>query len=149
MDCRISSRQEQLIRDIIVSKMINDNWITKMFKIDKSIYHHVNRQRFICWTKCNFTRKNNSQECLITLLRSKFSWKRAAHFPLRTKEVFSELKQLFNITPVLNKPGWTLLPPASVGWGKVIVSVCLSVHTRRVPRPRWVPPSQGRYPQPR
>ena len=35
--------------------------------------------------------------------------------------------------------------------GKVIVSVCLSVHTRRVegvPRPRWVPPGQGRYPSP-
>ena len=43
------------------------------------------------------------------------------------------------------------LPPAAVGWGKVIVSVCLSVHTQRgtlakVDTPPPPPASQGGYP---
>ena len=35
----------------------------------------------------------------------------------------------------------SLLSPASEGWGKVIVSVCLSVHSRGYPSPRFFPRS--------
>ena len=49
-----------------------------------------------------------------------------------------------------------MLPPASEGWGKVMFSLCLSVHTRGYTSPRFFlrslvrgPFLGGRYPSPR
>ena len=48
----------------------------------------------------------------------------------------------WHFIPCSYVPSPKLLPPASEGWGKVIVSVCLFVHTWGVPGPG----QDGRYP---
>ena len=52
---------------------------------------------------------------------------------------FSSVLELHSLIDRLNGDLKISLPPASEGWGKVIFSVCLSVHTRGDPSPRLFP----------